>query len=262
MNRPRRAFFDSPLGQAHYVEAGAREGVPMVLLHQTPRSTDEFADALPFLAARRWSVALDTPGYGCSDPVSGEPSVAEYASVVRALLDHLGVAKADLVGHHTGAIIAIECAPAWPERVRRLVLSGPVYVNERTRSDLAQFFKQWVVDPGGLHLLEKWKRMAAWTAEPRLVQRLVVDLFRAGEASEQGHFAVVAYPMEERIGLVKCPALLVYGEGDAFAVPDENRRLMRGAVPQAVEVVLPGGVFLANEAPEAFASAILEFLES
>jgi len=262
VTRPRRAFFDSPLGQAHYIEAGPREGTPTVLLHQTPRSTDEFAEALPLLAVRRRVIALDTPGYGCSDRVAGEPQVADYAGVVRALLDHLGVAQADLVGHHTGANVAIECAAAWPDRVRRLVLSGPMYLDEQTRLELAPQFQQWAPDPAGLHLIEKWNRMAAWTSDRGLLQRLVVDLFRAGEHSEQGHFAIAAYRMEDRVSMVKCPVLLIYGEGDPFATPEANRRRMRSALPQVREVLLKGGVFLPNEAPEAFASATLDFLES
>lgn len=262
MTPPRRAFFDSPLGQAHYIEAGSGDGVPAVLLHQTPRSVDEFAEVLPLLAARRRVVALDTPGYGCSDRVSGQPSVADYASVVRSLLDHLGAAQADLVGHHTGAVFAIECAASWPDRVRRLVLSGPMYLDEATRAEVAPQFQQWAPDPEGRHLMDKWNRMGAWTPDRALLQRLVVDLFRAGERSEQGHFAIGAYRMEDRVSRVTCPALLLYGERDAFAAPDENRRLMRAALPQARELVLDGGVFLPNEAPEAFAAATLEFLES
>ena len=49
------------------------------------RTPDEFAEVLPLIAARRRVIALDTPGYGCSDPVSGQPTVADYAGVVRAL---------------------------------------------------------------------------------------------------------------------------------------------------------------------------------
>lgn len=262
MKTGRRAFFSSPLGQAHYVEAGPSEGVPVVLLHQTPRSVDEFAEVLPLVAAQRRVIALDTPGYGCSDRVSGQPTVADYAEVVRALLDHLGVAEGDLVGHHTGAIIAIEGAAAFPGRVRRIVLSGPMYLDERARRELGAQFAQWVPDPEGRHLLDKWNRLGAWTPDRALLQRLVVDLFRAGELSEQGHFAVAAYRMEDRIGRVTCPTLFLYGERDAFAMPDENRRLMREALPQARERLLDGGVFLPNEAPEAFAAATLEFLES
>lgn len=262
MTPPRRAFFQSPLGQAHYIEAGPSDGVPVVLLHQTPRSTDEFAEVLPLIATRRRVIALDTPGYGCSDRVSGQPTVADYAAVVVALLDHVGVTEADLAGHHTGAILAIEAAAAWPERVRRLVLSGPIYLDERTRADLSALFVQWVVDAEGRHFTDKWTRMSAWTSDRPLLQRLVVDIFRAGEHSEQGHFAVAAYRMEDRVTRVTCPALLLYGERDSFSVPEENRRKMRAALPHSQERLIDGGVFLPNESPEAFAAATLEFLES
>lgn len=44
----RYRYADTPLGQLHYAEAG--EGEPIVLLHQTPRSLDEFAELQPLLA--------------------------------------------------------------------------------------------------------------------------------------------------------------------------------------------------------------------
>ena len=261
MTPVRRAFFDSPLGQAHYVEAGEPTGIPVVLLHQTPRSTDEFAEVVPLFSTKRWTIALDTPGYGCSDPVAGEPTIEDYASVVLSLARHLGAPTIDLVGHHTGALIAVECAAKAPDEIRRIVLSGPMFMDERTRLDLARHFSQWTIQPGGGHLTEKWKRFAAWTKDDALVQRLVVDLFRAGPQSEQGHFAVVKYQMENRAPLVRCPILLLYARGDLFSMPDENRRLLRSAFPEAAEAVIDGSVFIANESPVAFAKAAIEFLE-
>lgn len=255
----RRGFCDTPLGQAHYVEAGSVTGTPVVLLHQTPRSVDEFAEVLPLIARERRVVALDTPGYGCSDAVPGQPSVADYAGAVFTLLDRLGAARADLVGHHTGALIALECAAARPERVGRIVLSGPVWLDARTRPELARHFVQWQLQPDGGHLADKWQKMTRWTRDPCLVHRIVVDIFRAGEASEQGHLAVAEYRMEDRLPLVRCPVLLLYAADDPFADPSEAGRY-RALLPDVREARIEGGVFAANENPEGFADAVARFL--
>ncbi len=254
----KRRFCDTVLGQVHYVEAGPASSTPFVLLHQTPRSIDEFRDVIPLLARTRQVLAIDTPGYGCSDPVPEQPTIAQYAAAVVSVLDQARIETACIIGHHTGGTIAVELAAGHPGRTAKVVISGPVYVDAQVRAALAEHFVQWRVQPDGSHLLDKWKKLQGWTKDPSLVQRLTLDLFRAGERSEQGHWAVAAYRMEDRLPLVRCPALLIYGSRDPFADPERSRPL-REAFPGVREVILEGSVFLPEEVPEAFAAAVLEF---
>jgi pimeloyl-ACP methyl ester carboxylesterase len=249
------------MGQVHCVEAGTGDATPLLLLHQTPRSVDEFAEVLPILAAERRVIAMDTPGYGCSDRVPGRPDVAAYAQAARDVLDAFGIDRVIVVGHHTGAVIAVEMAAAWPERIERVVMSGPVYTDAAGRAELMPWFKQWTVAADGSHLLDKWQKMAHWLPRPALVQRLVVDLFRAGEESEQGHFAVAEYRMEDRLPLVRCPALLLYCRDDPFA-SRERAAPLRVAFRPAREVTIGAGIFAANEAPGQFAQAVLDYVRS
>ena len=259
MAAPRRFFCDTEMGQVHCVEAGRGAGVPLILLHQTPRSVDEFREVLPLLAKHRRTIAIDTPGYGGSDPVEGQPAVADYARAVIAVLDALQIEEAVFVGHHTGAIVSVELAAAFPERVDRVVLSGPVYTDFEGRAELSKWFKQWHVQKDGSHLKERWDRFFQWIPDQALVQRIALDLWRAGETSEQGHFAAALYPMEDRIGLVKCPALLIYSKHDPFADPIRSRPV-REAFKPATEVFLDAGVFVANEKPALFAQTVLDYL--
>lgn len=178
-----RCLLDTRMGQVHCNVAGEGAGPPLLLLHQTPRSTDEFAEVLPLLALERRAIAMDTPGYGCSDRVPGQPSIADYAGAAIDVLDGQGIERATIVGHHNGAVIAVEIAAAFGARVDRVVLSGPVYTDAAGREELGRLFKQWTVSADGSHLLEKWARMHRWLPRPELVQRLVVDLFRAGAAA-------------------------------------------------------------------------------
>ena len=259
MTTTRRFFCDTAMGQVHCVESGSGGGAPLILLHQTPRSVDEFAEVLPLLAKHRRTIAIDNPGYGGSDPVEGQPSVAEYARAVVDVLDALRIDKAIFVGHHTGAVISVELAAAYSERVDRVVLSGPVYTDSEGRAELSKWFKQWYVEKDGSHLKDKWDKFFAWMPNPALVQRFLVDLWRAGETSEQGHFAVALYRMEDRIGLVTCPALLIYSQRDPFADPVKSKPL-RDAFRPGSEVFLDAGVFVANEKPELFAQTVLDYV--
>src|SRR5262245_9295423 len=109
--RVRRAFVDTPDGQIHYASAGA--GRPVLLLHQTPRSWDEDRDVIPILARERRVVAMDTIGYGESYKPPRRSEIEDYARGAIALLDGLGIESTAVVGHHTGAVIAMELAASY-----------------------------------------------------------------------------------------------------------------------------------------------------
>ena len=84
-----RRFLDTPDGQIHYVTAGA--GRPVLLLHQTPRSWDEYREVIPILARERRVIAMDTIGYGESYKPDRRCDIEDYARGAVALVDGLGI---------------------------------------------------------------------------------------------------------------------------------------------------------------------------
>ena len=117
-----RGYVSMPFGQLHYREAG--DGSPLLLLHKTPSSSIQFVRAMPLLAARFRVIAMDTPGFGMSDLPSRPPRMDDYARAAVVLLDALGIEQASVVGHHTGASIALEMSVRFPDRIDRVVLAG------------------------------------------------------------------------------------------------------------------------------------------
>jgi pimeloyl-ACP methyl ester carboxylesterase len=141
------------------------------------------------------------------------------------------------------------------------VLSGPVFVGAETRAELRALFAQWTVRDDGSHFADKWARFVRWVEDPALAHRLVADHFRAGEfglASEQGHFAVAEYRMEDRLALVSCPALLLFCEHDPFTDRERAEPLRRAFRP-ATEATIAAGVFAATQQPELWARAVLDY---
>ena len=122
MTEIRKCFVDIPDGQVFYRAGGS--GEPILFLHQSPMSSDEFLDILAILAKDYRVLAMDTMGYGNSDTPSHEYEIVDFARSVINFLNALGIQKASIVGHHTGASIAAEVAAAYPERVDKLMLSG------------------------------------------------------------------------------------------------------------------------------------------
>jgi len=255
-----RRIISTSMGHVHVALEGDPGSPPVVLLHQTPRSTDEFAEVIPLLAGSRRVIAIDTPGYGASDHPETPPSMEDYATVVAEVLGTVGGGPAYICGHHTGAIIAVEVAAAYPELTRTVIASGLIYVDDEVRADLGPRFKQWTAQADGSHLMAHWERLSHWTApDTALTQRLLVDVYRAGETSEFGHFACLSYDMEARLPLVRRPVLILTGNDDPFITPKMIRQLT-AALPDSELAYIDGSVFLPNENPEGFADAVLAFI--
>jgi pimeloyl-ACP methyl ester carboxylesterase len=253
-----------PAGTVHCALAGAGDAV--LLLHQTPRSWDEYRDVLPLLGRRRLAIAMDTMGFGDSSPLPpGEASIERFAQAAASLLDALELERAAVVGHHTGAAIAAELAAAFPERVSAAVLSSLALPTPKERAVHAA--ARAVVDEvesrlDGSHLLELWRgRAALYPGDVRLLERYLIDCLKAGPLAGEGHRIVARYPLEERLGLIRCPVLLVGATDDPHAYP--SLPALAAALPQAKVVEIEGGMVpLPDQLPETFAAAVETFLDS
>src|SRR5215213_716595 len=251
----RHVELPTPDGRVHAVECGT--GEPVVLLHQTPRSWDEYRDVLPLLGKRFRVLAVDQLGFGGSDDPPWEPSVERYATVVAAAFDAAGVDRAHVVGHHTGAVVALELAASRPERVASLVLSSCPYADEEFRRERGGR-SPVDNDPGPEGL--RAGRAGFYPADrPDLLDRFVEDALRAGPNTLAGHAAVGRYRMETRVRSVTAPTFLVGAPEDPFAYPQLAR--MARALPNAVVREIPGGMVpLPDHLPAEFAAAVAEFV--
>ena len=107
----------------YYEERGM--GAPVVLLHGGINTLETtFATLMPELARKYRVVAIEQVGHGHSPDTELPRTYAEMADDTAALLGHLSIARADLIGWSDGGIIAFLVAIRHPERVRRVVASG------------------------------------------------------------------------------------------------------------------------------------------
>ena len=264
MPQVERSFVSTNSGRIHIAVAGT--GAPVLLLHQTPRSWDEFRDVLPILGRHYRAIAMDTVGYGDSDPLPlGHASIENWARAARALLHALGVTRAAIVGHHTGAAIAVEMAAAYPRVVAALVLSASPYV-DASRRGAAQKEHKAVVDEAtprldGSHLAELWSMRQPFYPDNRidLMERFMVDALKAGKRAAEGHRVVDRYEMEKRLPLIRCPTLVIAPTGDPYAYPHAGKVAAAIAGSMVVEIA-DGMVPLPDQLPVEFSAAVHRFL--
>jgi pimeloyl-ACP methyl ester carboxylesterase len=256
-----RSFVSVPEGTIHVARAG-EQGPAVLLLHQTPRSWDEYRDVLPLLGSSFRAIAMDTIGFGDSSKPAWPDTIGRWAEVAVSLLDALEIERAHLVGHHTGAVIAIEIAAAFPERVDRLVLSASPFVDaERRRLHAGKPLVDGVVRSlDGSHVVDLWRiRAPYYPASIDLLERFVIDALKAGDRAAEGHLVVGRYEMEKRLPLVSASTLIVAPTDDPFAYPDAPK--LAAHLPGSRIVELPGGMVPApDQMPAEFARIVADFL--
>ncbi len=261
----RRAFADLSVGQVHYAHCGDAERPAVLLLHQTPRSWAEYRAVLPLLGASYRAIAMDTVGFGDSCAPPWPPSIEAWAAVAVELLDALGIARAHVVGHHTGGVITVELAAAHAARVGRLVLSSTPFTDEAFRRARAGRPPIDEVAPSedGTHLTALWqKRQGFYPAQrPELLEAFVADALKISGPLEGGHRAVAQYRMEDRIARVRQPVLVLRAPSDPFASPHAAELAAHLADARIVDIE-GGMVPLPDQLPEAFARAVLHFLDA
>jgi len=130
------------------------------MLHGSPGDSAVLAHEMAVLAETFSCFALDTPGFGGSDPLPGEIlRVADLAGATAAAMTALGLPPCRVYGTHTGAAIALELGVGWPDQVTGLVLEGlPMFTQEEIDVLFQGYFAPMVPDPLGGHLFQTWMR--------------------------------------------------------------------------------------------------------
>ncbi|MCU1446423.1 alpha/beta hydrolase [Cryobacterium sp.] len=265
----RRGYLDLADGQVHLRECGEGETL-VLLLHQTAASSvmfERFATELtagPLGSTHRF-VALDTPGFGMSYRPAAPYNLADWARVVGQAADALGATSFHLLGHHTGAAIAMLLAAAAPERVASLAMIGPLVLSVGERAEWEASVTGLVVDEAGSQLGTVWQQVATIDGDPlayppdlALRQRETVDKLAAGERWHEAYLTVFRTDLGAALASTTCPAVLFSGVADVLH-PFAAATL---AARDGIEFhELAAGAYLLDQQPALVAEPYARFLE-
>ena len=255
-----------PGGRMAYQVAG--DGPAVVLIHGFGLDMRMWEPQWPVLAARSRAVRYDCRGFGASGPL--DPAVPyTHSGDLIALLDHLAIADAVLVGLSFGGRVALQTALAAPDRVRGLVLLGAVLDGV-----------PW--DPASARALDEVDRQvraggllagrAAWLAHP-----LFAAARRRAGLAGQLEAMVAGYPGQHWLGQdphqdvrprlmdaledVAAPALVVVGEDDVPGFREMSAVLAR-RLPGAAFRAVAGAAHMVNlEQPAVVNELLTGFLD-
>jgi len=248
----------SPHPLPHVERAG--HGFPVLLLHGWGASSQLFRAVMSALSAEHDVIALDFPGFGATPPPPEPWSVGDYAAWLRDVMDSLGVRQADVIGHSFGGKVAIKLAAAWPDRVRRLVLTDSAGIVPRrtwryhVRVRLfkgMRWLAQSALTPGPCR---RWA--SGWVA-----RQGSSDYRQASGVVRATLVRVVNEDLQGLLPAIQAPTLLIWGERDEDT-PVADAQLMERLIPDAGLVIFEGaGHFAYLEQVGRFCHIVLTFFK-
>jgi pimeloyl-ACP methyl ester carboxylesterase len=242
----RRGYVDAGWGQVHYREAGRGAQPALICLHATAYSGRSLSPLLQPLARDRRVVALDTPGYGGSDGPAEPVAFALYADAIGDAIERLRTEPVDLLGYHTGALIATELAVRRPALVRRLVLIGvPFFQGDDHTAWRAKLVHPTTLTEDFDQFRDRWNYLVAHRAAGFSLSRGMdnfADELLVYPREWYAHHALFDYAAAPRLKLVRQPVLVI---NPASPLADASRAAAR-IMPDAKVQELPdvtGAIF-------------------
>lgn len=267
----------------YYRETG--NGSPaFLLLHGYPSNAASWRDVQPELSLYGRTVAYDRPGFGLSARPErgswrrGENPYRPEAQVEQALalLDDLGIASGVWVGSSAGAELALRAALRDPRRVDALVLIGtPVYDDASPPPWLRPLLHSPQLNRLGPLLMRQlgaepgMRLYASQWADPDRIDQEDVSAFRRTfdvHDWDRGLWEVSKASrdtgLEQRLGEVRVPVLVISGAEDPIVDPEDAERLAR-EIPGATLALMPGcGHLPHEECPAQFMEVVGDWLAS
>ena len=290
---------DAGLLNVGYAEAGPANGPAVILLHGWPYDIYSFVDVAPLLASAGYRVIVPyLRGYGTTRFVSsetmrnGQPSVVAVDIV--ALMDALKIEKATLAGFDWGARTADIIAALWPERCKALVsVSGYLIGSQESgklplppKAELEWWYQFYFATERGRAGYDKYRRdfsRLIWQqASPKWNFDDATFDHSAASFDNPDHVAIVIHNYRWRQGLadgerkyddlekrlaespvITVPTITIEGDANGAPHPEPSAYAKKFSGRYAHRTIKGGiGHNLPQEAPQAFAEAIVDVAES
>jgi pimeloyl-ACP methyl ester carboxylesterase len=211
-----RRIYPTRFGQVH-LRSNDGKGVPLVLLHLSPRSSAMWELLQEKLD--RPSHAPDRLGYGFSDAPPWALSLEQYAQSTVDALKAAGIqGEVDILGIHTGSIEAIEVAHQLGSQARRVAVVGmPLFSTEEQQRQLEKYIEQPLkpATEGG-HVLGAWRGGFAFRQPPYdlgdVHRRFVEHVLAANPGA--AFRAACGYPIEKKLKSLKAPLTVLAPHDD------------------------------------------------
>jgi len=179
-------------------------GEPVVLLHGAFMTiTNNWTGWIGELSKTRKVIAVEMQGHGRTADIKREFSYENHADDVAALLDHLKIPSADLIGYSMGGGVAMQCAIRHPEKVRKVVSVSAVFRHDGWVKEALDAFPKLTPEAfKGSPIETEYKKLSPTPNEfPNFVKRVIASM-------KPYDFGA------EKLKATEAPMLFIHGDSD------------------------------------------------
>ncbi len=240
------------------------QGEPLLLIHGLGSSSRDWELQLTPFSERYRVISYDVRGHGQSAKPPGPYSVPQFAGDAIGLLDALEVESAHVLGISMGGMIVFQLAVSYPERVKSAIVvnSGPSLVLRSFGQRLQGLTRFLVARFMGMQKMgEMLSKRIFIKPEQEELRQLFVE--RWAQNDKQAYLAsmrgLVGWSVEDKIGEIACPVLVVAGDDDY--TPISHKEAYVAKMPTAKLCVIADSRHATTvEHPDEFNTAVLDFL--
>jgi len=187
------------------------QGEPVVLIHGGLTTIGEMETWVQQLIQSRQVIAVEMQGHGHTPDTDRPLSFATLGDDIAALLDHLAIPSADVVGHSFGGAVAIRTAIQSPAKVRRLVVISSPHARSAWYPEAQKGMSQVSASLADPLMQTPTGKLSRQWPDPQRFPRFLDKL---------GKLMGEDYDWSESIAALPMPVLLVFADNDS--VPQEN----------------------------------------
>ncbi|RMT66944.1 Menaquinone biosynthesis related protein MenX [Pseudomonas savastanoi pv. nerii] len=258
------AFFEHDDCSLHYEEYGL--GDPVLLLHGLGSSCQDWEYQIPALASQYRVIVMDMRGHGRSDKPYGRYSIQAMSNDVEALIEHLRLGPVHLIGLSMGGMIGFQLAVDQPHLLTSLcIVNSAPQVKVRSAGDLWQLARRWTLSRivSMRTLGEALGKLLFPKPEQADLRRKMAE--RWGKNDKRAYLAsfdaIVGWGVENKLGRITCPTLIIAAEHDYTPVSLKEAYVKR--LPNARLLVIKDSRHATPlDQPEQFNRTLLEFMAS
>lgn len=234
-----------------YYEIHGSGEEPLVLLHGGMTTLGDFALLLPIFAQTRQVIAFERQGHGHTADIDRPFTLEQWADDTAALLNHLNIKQADILGYSTGGSVALAFALRHPQMVRKLILVSAIYNNEGYYPGMLEGLKHAKAENLPPIMREMYAQVAP---RPQDWEKLVEKSVKSA--------ATFAGWQKKDMRTINAPALVIAGDSDI--VRAEHAVEMYRLMPNAKLAVLPATdhIGILFQRAEWLAGMVVDFLNA
>jgi pimeloyl-ACP methyl ester carboxylesterase len=251
-------------GIVHYEVYG--RGRPVILLHGWLGSWGVWQETMAYLGRYYRTYAIDFWGFGESGKKRTTYAVHDFVTLVDQFMDHMGIARAPLVGHSMGGTVSLSVAIQFPERIDKVVVIGSPIVGSSLALPLKLagyrmiafivYHAMWVLKLGiraAAPLITKDRRWPGMIDQD--LSRTTLESFLLSIASLR------RTDLRPWLHSIRIPVMGMYGQRDVIVNPRQWQPLQAGISNAQIECFKQAGHFIMLDEPTSFMETLKAFLD-